>query len=70
MKNIQVKCSGPGIASTVDASMPVEFTIDAKEAGDGVLAVQVTVCLFAAIYRPCMISHHFSFKFYCVVTLN
>ena len=38
-----MKCTGPGIAGTVDASLPAEFTIDAKDAGDGVLAVQITV---------------------------
>ena len=29
----------------VPASIPVEFNIDATDAGDGVLAVQITVCL-------------------------
>nr|XP_039265539.1 filamin-C-like isoform X3 [Styela clava] len=38
----KVNCSGPGLESTVPASMPVEFMIDAKEAGDGILAVQIT----------------------------
>ncbi|XP_076819806.1 filamin-A-like isoform X4 [Clavelina lepadiformis] len=39
----KVKCSGPGVAATgVPASLPVEFVIDATDAGDGVLAVQVT----------------------------
>nr|XP_026692754.1 filamin-B isoform X41 [Ciona intestinalis] len=39
----KVKCNGPGIASGgVPASLPVEFTIDATDAGDGVLAVQIT----------------------------
>ncbi|CAL9703550.1 unnamed protein product [Knipowitschia caucasica] len=39
----KVKCSGPGLNTTgVPASMPVEFTIDAKDAGEGLLAVQIT----------------------------
>lgn len=37
--------------------MPVEFTIDAKDAGDGELAVQITVC-----YPACFLAllHEFS----------
>ncbi|KAK7930468.1 hypothetical protein WMY93_006863 [Mugilogobius chulae] len=39
----KVKCSGPGLNTTgVPASLPVEFTIDAKDAGEGLLAVQIT----------------------------
>uniref|UniRef100_H2ZJ19 Uncharacterized protein n=1 Tax=Ciona savignyi TaxID=51511 RepID=H2ZJ19_CIOSA len=39
----KVKCNGPGLAAGgVPASIPVEFTIDATDAGDGLLAVQVT----------------------------
>ncbi|XP_069501557.1 filamin-A isoform X3 [Ambystoma mexicanum] len=39
----KVKASGPGLNTTgVPASMPVEFTIDAKDAGEGLLAVQIT----------------------------
>ena len=58
--SIQVKCSGPGIASTgVPASIPVEFQIDASEAGDGVLAVQVTVSLlqYSACQNPTALSN-------------
>lgn len=40
----KVRCSGPGLNTTgVPASLPVEFTIDAKDAGEGLLAVQITV---------------------------
>lgn len=40
----KVKASGPGLnTSGVPASLPVEFTIDAKDAGEGLLAVQITV---------------------------
>lgn len=40
----KVKASGPGLNTTgVPASLPVEFTIDAKDAGEGLLAVQITV---------------------------
>lgn len=53
----KVKASGPGLNTTgVPASLPVEFTIDAKDAGEGLLAVQITVsmgatwpCCFAAL---------------------
>nr|CAB3246486.1 filamin-C-like [Phallusia mammillata] len=39
----KVKCTGPGVAASgVPASLPVEFDIDATDAGDGVLAVQIT----------------------------
>ncbi|XP_030049986.1 filamin-A isoform X2 [Microcaecilia unicolor] len=39
----KVKASGPGLNTTgVTASLPVEFTIDAKDAGEGLLAVQIT----------------------------
>ncbi|RXM35146.1 Filamin-A [Acipenser ruthenus] len=39
----KVKASGPGLDTTgVQASLPVEFTIDAKDAGEGLLAVQIT----------------------------
>ncbi|XP_062316362.1 filamin-A isoform X1 [Osmerus eperlanus] len=39
----KVRCSGPGLnTSGVPASLPVEFTIDAKDAGEGLLAVQIT----------------------------
>lgn len=40
----KVRVSGPGLNTTgVPASLPVEFTIDAKDAGEGLLAVQITV---------------------------
>lgn len=40
----KVKARGPGLNTTgVPASLPVEFTIDAKDAGEGLLAVQITV---------------------------
>ncbi|XP_039366537.1 filamin-A isoform X1 [Mauremys reevesii] len=39
----KVKASGPGLNTTgVPASLPVEFTIDAQDAGEGLLAVQIT----------------------------
>lgn len=44
----KVKASGPGLNTTgVPASLPVEFTIDAKDAGEGLLAVQITVSVGA-----------------------
>nr|XP_035146258.2 filamin-A-like isoform X3 [Callithrix jacchus] len=40
----KVKASGPGLNTTgMPTSLPVEFTIDAKDAGEGLLAVQITV---------------------------
>lgn len=45
----KVRASGPGLNTTgVPASLPVEFTIDAKDAGEGLLAVQITVGAAAA----------------------
>ncbi|KAM6979784.1 LOW QUALITY PROTEIN: filamin B a [Aplochiton taeniatus] len=38
----KVRASGPGLTSGVPASFPVEFTIDAKDAGQGQLAVLIT----------------------------
>ncbi|XP_032892502.1 filamin-B isoform X2 [Amblyraja radiata] len=39
----KVRASGPGLNSAgVQASLPVEFTIDAKDAGEGLLSVHVT----------------------------
>ncbi|XP_034019749.1 filamin-C isoform X3 [Thalassophryne amazonica] len=38
----KVRASGPGLnASGVPASIPVEFTIDARDAGEGLLTVQI-----------------------------
>lgn len=51
----KVRASGPGLNTTgVPASLPVEFTIDAKDAGEGLLAVQITVGAAApeAIFIP------------------
>lgn len=40
----KVRASGPGLnASGVLASLPVEFTIDARDAGEGLLTVQILV---------------------------
>lgn len=42
----KVRASGPGLnASGVPASLPVEFTIDARDAGEGLLTVQIIVSL-------------------------
>ncbi|XP_062316592.1 filamin-B [Osmerus eperlanus] len=38
----KVRASGPGLTTGVPASLPVEFTIDAKDAGEGQLAVLIT----------------------------
>ena len=41
----RVLASGPGLSpSGVPASLPVEFAIDARGAGQGVLTVQILVC--------------------------
>lgn len=40
----KVLASGPGLNATgVPASLPVEFTIDARDAGEGLLTVQILV---------------------------
>ncbi|XP_026077533.1 filamin-B-like isoform X2 [Carassius auratus] len=38
----KVRASGPGLTTGLPASVPVEFTIDAKDAGEGQLSVQIT----------------------------
>ncbi|XP_067360675.1 filamin-B isoform X2 [Channa argus] len=38
----KVRASGPGLTSSVPASFPVEFNIDAKDAGQGQLSVLIT----------------------------
>ncbi|XP_078803934.1 filamin-B isoform X3 [Oryzias latipes] len=38
----KVRASGPGLTSGVPASFPVEFSIDAREAGQGQLSVLIT----------------------------
>lgn len=40
----KVRASGPGLDKAgVPASLPVEFTIDARDAGEGLLTVQILV---------------------------
>lgn len=40
----KVRASGPGLsAGGIPASLPVEFTIDARDAGEGLLTVQILV---------------------------
>lgn len=40
----KVRASGPGLDTKgVSASLPVEFTIDARDAGEGLLTVQILV---------------------------
>lgn len=40
----KVTASGPGLSSYgIPASLPVEFAVDAKDAGQGLLTVQITV---------------------------
>lgn len=40
----KVRASGPGLnAAGIPASLPVEFTIDARDAGEGLLTVQILV---------------------------
>ncbi|XP_057217396.1 filamin-B isoform X2 [Triplophysa rosa] len=38
----KVRASGPGLTTGFPASFPVEFTIDAKDAGEGQLSVHIT----------------------------
>lgn len=47
----KVRASGPGLDTKgVAASLPVEFTIDARDAGKGLLTVQILVSTFLYIY--------------------
>lgn len=40
----KVRASGPGLSTSgIPASLPVEFTIDARDAGEGLLTVQILV---------------------------
>lgn len=40
----KVTASGPGLSSYgIPASLPAEFAVDAKDAGEGLLSVQITV---------------------------
>lgn len=56
----KVRASGPGLNTTgVPASLPVEFTIDAKDAGEGLLAVQITVSVLAAVHALALERCHF-----------
>ena len=52
----KVRASGPGLDTKgVSASLPVEFTIDARDAGEGLLTVQILVgsaTLYTAILEP------------------
>lgn len=57
----KVKASGPGLNTTgVPASLPVEFTIDAKDAGEGLLAVQITVrrscVIWGDLWKVCLMN--------------
>lgn len=55
----KVRASGPGLNTTgVPASLPVEFTIDAKDAGEGLLAVQITVSALAAVHPAALATCH------------
>lgn len=46
----KVRTSGPGLDTKgVAASLPVEFTIDARDAGKGLLTVQILVSLSSFI---------------------
>lgn len=49
----KVRASGPGLDTKgVAASLPVEFTIDARDAGKGLLTVQILVSKHTHIYIP------------------
>ena len=46
-----MRASGPGLNSSgVPASLPVEFTIDARDAGEGLLTVQILVSSHARLF--------------------
>ena len=54
----KVRASGPGLTSGVPASFPVEFNIDAKDAGQGQLSVLITVSNTHTMIRTSERRHH------------
>lgn len=70
----KVRASGPGLTSQVLASFPVEFNIDAKQAGQGQLSVLITVSISHTVewnlfgrtqpiaIQKCTISENFNFR--------
>lgn len=49
----KVRASGPGLDTKgVSASLPVEFTIDARDAGEGLLTVQILVRADMLVMEP------------------
>uniref|UniRef100_A0A3Q1GK76 Filamin C, gamma a (actin binding protein 280) n=1 Tax=Acanthochromis polyacanthus TaxID=80966 RepID=A0A3Q1GK76_9TELE len=61
----KVRASGPGLDTKgVSASLPVEFTIDARDAGEGLLTVQILVGL-ATVY-----THFLPFTFLPCLSLT
>uniref|UniRef100_A0A8B9NMS2 Filamin C n=1 Tax=Accipiter nisus TaxID=211598 RepID=A0A8B9NMS2_9AVES len=49
----KVRASGPGLSTSgIPASLPVEFTIDARDAGEGLLTVQILVSTRGSTWTP------------------
>lgn len=66
----KVRASGPGLDTKgVPASLPVEFTIDARDAGEGLLTVQILVR--ADLTDPIIIDSNSKIKFSIfIITAN
>ena len=49
----KVRVDGPGVKSSLPASVPVSFTIDTREAGiaDLDVVIQVSSAVYGAVYR-------------------
>lgn len=57
----KVRASGPGLDTKgVCASLPVEFTIDARDAGEGLLTVQILVG--SVTFTPKHLTKHFKWQ--------
>lgn len=60
----KVTASGPGLSSYgVPASLPVDFAIDARDAGEGLLAVQITVTWSYFLSQTLILRLHFQARF-------
>ncbi|XP_039468590.1 uncharacterized protein LOC120440328 isoform X1 [Oreochromis aureus] len=57
----KVRASGPGLTSSVSATFPAEFNIDAKDGGQGQLSVLITVCIRHTYIHTLKQISHFNF---------
>lgn len=68
----KVRASGPGLDTKgVPASLPVEFTIDARDAGEGLLTVQILVGSVTFLsHNLLFFNHKPSFKLNLILSLT